>query len=56
MDKKYYDDKVMHLLNDRNVYQILPVGDKSVEIIKKRVNKLVYGFPKENEITTPIYY
>ena len=26
MDKKDYDVKIMHLLNDRNVYQILPVG------------------------------
>ena len=46
----------MHLLNDRNVYQILPVGDKSIENTEKKVNKLVYGFAKENEITTPVHH
>ena len=56
MEKKDYDDKIMHLLNDRNAYQILPVGDKSIEITKKRVNKLVYGFAKENKITTSVYH
>ena len=56
MGKKDYNDKIMHLLNDRNVYQILPVGDKSIEITEKKVNKLVYGFVKENKITTPVYH
>ena len=56
MDKKDYNDKIMHLLNDRNVYQILPVGDKSIEITEKKVNKLEYGFAKENKITTPVYH
>ena len=46
----------MHLLNDRNVYQILPVGNKSIEIIAIKVNKLVYGFAKENKTTTPVYH
>ena len=32
----------MHLLNDRNVHQILPVGDKSIKITEKKVNKLLY--------------
>ena len=50
--KKDYDDKIVHLLNDRNVYQILPVGDKAIEITDKKVNKLVYGFAEENKITT----
>ena len=50
MDKKDYDDKIMHLLNDCNVYQILPVGDKTIEITDKKVNKLVYGFAEENKI------
>ena len=39
-----------------NVYQILPVGDKSIEITEKKVNKSVYGFAKENKITTPVYH
>ena len=55
-DKKDYDDKIMHLLNDRNVYQILPVGDKAIEIADKKVNKLVNGFAKENKITTFVYH
>ena len=46
----------MHLLNDCNIYQILPVGDKSIEITKKKVNNLGYGFAKDNKITTPEYY
>ena len=56
MDKKDYDDKIIHLLNDRNVCQILPVGGKSIEITEKKVNKLVCGFAKENKITTPVYH
>ena len=55
MDKKNYDDKIMHLLNDRNVYQI-PVGDKSIKVTEKKVNKLVYGFAKKNKITTLVYH
>ena len=46
----------MHLLNDRNVYQILSVSDKSTEITVKKVNKLVHGFAKENKITTSAYH
>ena len=48
-----YDNKIMHLLNDRNVYQILPVGDKSIEITEKKVNKLVYGFAKQKKLQLP---
>ena len=51
-----YDDKIIHLLNVRNVYQSLLVGDKSIEITEKKVNKLAYGFAKENKITTPVYH
>ena len=39
-----------------NVYQILPVGDKSIEITEKKANKLVYGFAEENKIRTPVYH
>ena len=56
IDKKDYDDKIMHLLNDCNVYQILPVGDMSIEITEKKINTLVYGFAKENKITTTVSY
>ena len=34
----------------------LPVNDKSIEITKKKVNKLMYGFAKENKITAPVYH
>ena len=54
--KKDYDDKIVHLLNDRKVYQILPVGDKAIEIADKKVNKLEYGFAEENKITTFVYH
>jgi len=46
----------MCLLNDRNVYQVLPDGDKSVELTdnsEKKVNKLVYDFANDNKITAP---
>ena len=56
MDKKNCDDKTMHLPKDHNVNQILPVGDKSIEITEKKANKLVYGFAKKNKITTPVYH
>ena len=46
----------MHLLNDRNVYQILPIGDKSIEITENKVNKFVYGFAKRKKIITPLYH
>ena len=54
-DKKDYDDKVIHL-EDRDVYQILRVGSKSIKITEKKVNRLVYGFAIENKITTPVYH
>ena len=37
------------MLSDRNVYQTLRVGDKSIEIAEKKVNKLEYGFAEENK-------
>ena len=51
-----YDDKITHLLNNRNVYQILSVGGKSIEILEIKVNELVCGFAKKNEIRTPVYH
>ena len=54
--KKKKNITVVQQMHDRNVYQILPVGDKSIEITEKKVNKLVYGFAKENKITTPVYH
>ena len=40
----------------KNVCHILSVGDKSIEITEKKVNKLVYRFAKKNKITTPVYH
>jgi len=35
---------------------VLRVGDKSIELTEKKVNKLVYDFAKDNKITAPVYY
>ena len=56
MDKKDFDDKIMHLLNNVNVDQIFLVADKSIEITDKKRNKLVYSFAKDNKIATPVFH
>ena len=55
MNTKDYDDKLLALLNDCEVYRVLSKRDKSITSVEKQVNNLVWSFVKENRITVPIY-
>ena len=55
MNTKDYDDKLLALLNDCEVYRVLSKRDKSITSVEKQVNNLIWSFVKENKITVPVY-
>ena len=55
MNTKDYDDKLLALLNDCEVFRVLFKRDKSITLVEKQVNNLVWSFLKENKITVPVY-
>ena len=48
MSTKDHDDKLLALLNDCEVYGVLPKRDKSITSVEKQGNNLVRSFVKKN--------
>ena len=55
MNTKDYDDKLLALLNDCEVYRVLSKRNKSIASVEKQVNNLAWFFVKENKITVLVY-
>ena len=55
MNIKNYNNKLVTLLNDCEIYPILSKGDKFITSVEKQVNNLVWSFVKENKITAAVY-